>query len=294
MINYSKLKDKWYQDKEIQEHKLDVKFIESYNREDLKDEDKIGNGHDIDDIVSSNQSKKIALVYWGLLRSFDKVYQSHINNIYNVFLKNNIEFKIFSHTWKTNGDKQKVWQQTIDKKQNYEQIKLVDYHKFKIDEQDVFEKNLKFDDYFYKDKWFPGRQRNGEWDPDLLKNHLCALESQKRSFEMVENDNIDFDYVMFLRPDVLFKNKFPIDTIDYLHQNENGILVPNFDSYEGVNDRFAVTNYNYAKYYAKRLDGMVEYRKKHGRIIAEKYTGDIVKKYYKKKDIDFKFNIVRP
>ena len=237
--------------------------------------------------------KKVAIIYFGLLRSYDKVYKSHLNKILNILSKNNIEFKIFLHTWRTINDTQRVWGNNIEKKQNYEQINLMNAYKIKIDNQNNFETKINFSDYFYEDIYNSiGRSPEGEWLPMLIRNHLCALESQKRCFEMVEKEAIDFDYVMFLRPDVLIKNNFPISKLESLKENE--ILIPKFDKNEGLNDRFAVMNYKYAKYYAYRIQELVNYRKNHGRIVSEKYTKYIVKKYFKLKLIKFSFKIIRP
>lgn len=242
-----------------------------------------------------NSKKKVAIIYFGLLRSYDKVYKSHINNIFNVLKKNNIDFKIFVHTWKTKDNTQRVWEKTIAVKQNFDQIKLMNAYKAKIDEQEDFEKNLKFSDYFYQNVWDSiGHDVKGEWLPGLVKNHLCALESQKRCFAMVQNDNTKFDYVMFLRPDVLIKNIFPIDSLQFLNKNNEGILIPNFAHHEGINDRFALMNFNHGKFYANRINELADYRKKHGRIVSEKCTAYIVNKYYIKKLIQFRFDIIRP
>jgi len=246
--------------------------------------------------TTKKQKKSIAILYFGLLRSFDKVYNSHINNIFNILSENNFEYKIFVHTWKTKNDNQRVWEKTIDTKQDYNQINMINPYKSISDDQEEFENNLNFNDYFYQDIWDTiGHSRNGgEWLPGLVKNHLCALESQKRVFKMVTDENINFDYVMFVRPDVKINDKFPINTINYLNDNENGILIPNFANHEGVNDRFAVINYNHSKYYANRIEELADYRKKNGRIVSEKYTGYCVSKYYKKLSIDFNFDIIRP
>ena len=64
--------------------------------------------------------------------------------------------------------------------------------------------------------------------------------------------------------------------------------------FEGVNDRFAVMNYKYANHYAYRIKELANYRKKHGRIVSEKYTKFIVNKYFKKILINFSFKIIRP
>ena len=97
---------------------------------------------------------------------------------------------------------------------------------------------------------------------------------------------------MVLRPDVLIMNKFPINKLKLLKENE--ILIPNFAHNEGVNDRFAVMNYKYAKYYIDRIHELANYRKKYGRIVSEKYTKYIVNKYFKIKLIQFNFDMIRP
>ena len=41
-----------------------------------------------------------------------------------------------------------------------------------------------------------GRTNNqrGEWIPQLLRNHLCALESLKRVYELVDSNENNYDY----------------------------------------------------------------------------------------------------
>ena len=80
-----------------------------------------------------------------------------------------------------------------------------------IENQEEFIDKLDFSKYFYKHIYeTKGHSRKGEWLPYLVKNHLCALESQKRALKMVENENEHFDYVIFIRPDSLFKQKLPV------------------------------------------------------------------------------------
>jgi len=239
--------------------------------------------------------KKVAIVYFGLLRCLDRVYKSHEKYIFDVFKKNNLEYKIFIHTWKTSDGKQMKGDKYVSESQNYEQNKLIKPYKYTIDNQEDFINNIDFDKYFYKDIWDKiGHHKKGEWRPGLIKNHLCALESQKRVIKMVSSTGIDFDYIMFVRPDVMFQYEFPINTIEHLNNYENGILIPNFAHYEGVNDRFAMMNYNYSKYYANRIDEIADFRKTKGRIVSEKYTKYIVKKYYRLCYIEFKFKMISP
>ena len=236
-----------------------------------------------------------AIVYWGLTRSTKKVYKSHFNKIFNILRDNNLTYKIFMHTLKTNDNKQRVWCKINDKNIDYEEYKLLNPDFYKLDNQDNFINTIKMDNFFYKDVWKrKGDSGNGEWLPDLLLNHICALKSQKTALEMVENfvkDGNKFKYVMFIRPDVEFKTPLPIQALD----NKNDIFIPNFDHWEGLNDRFAIIDYNKAYVYGKRIDEMAEFRKRNGRIVAEKYLKFIVKKYkLKLKKINFCFKLIRP
>lgn len=245
---------------------------------------------------TDNKKKKCAIIYFGLLRSAKDVYKSHVTHINNELANENIDYKIFIHTWKTKNDIQKVWGRTINIKQNYEDNKYFNPYKFLIENQEEFIDKLDFSKYFYKHIYdTKGHSRKGEWLPYLVKNHLCALESQKRALKMVENENEHFDYVIFVRPDSLFKQKLPVKKcIDFLNKVKNGIIIPSFGSWEGLNDKFAMMNMSNSTYYANRIDVLPDYRKSFGRIVSEKCTKYIVSKYYKPLLISFHFKTIRP
>lgn len=229
-----------------------------------------------------------AIIYWGMTRSTKKVYKSHFNKIFNILRDNNLTYKIFMHTWKTKNNKQKVWCETNNKNIDYEEYKLLNPDFYKLENQDNFINSINMDNYFYKD------EQNSEWLPGLILNHICALKSQKTALEMVENfvkDGNKFKYVMFIRPDAEFKTPLPIQELD----NKNDIFIPDFAHYEGLNDRFAIINYNKAYIYGKRIDELAEFRKRNGRIVSEKYVKFILEKYkLKLKKINLNFNLIRP
>ena len=158
-----------------------------------------------------------AIVYFGLTRSTKKVFKSHINNVFNQLRYNRLTYKTFMHTWKTSDNKQKVWQNTIEKEIDYDEYKLLYPDFYKIDCQDEFIQTIDMNDYFYKEVWDKeGDKKHGEWLPGLIKNHLCALESMKRGLEMVEEFvkvGNKFKYVMFVRPDVLISSVLPLQQI---------------------------------------------------------------------------------
>jgi hypothetical protein len=228
-----------------------------------------------------------AILYFGLTRSTKKVYGSHIDNVFNILKENNLTYKTFMHTWKTKDNKQKVWLDTIPQEIDYNEYKLLIPDFYKLENQCDFIDNINMDNYYY--------QNTEEWLPQLIKNHLCALESMKRCFEMMEeqmNNGIKFKYIMFIRPDVQIFNPLP------LHQILpciNKISIPNKYHYEGYNDRFAITNYTNGIIYAKRINEIIEFRKGNGRITSEKYLKFIIDKYgIEVNQIDFDFDLIRP
>jgi hypothetical protein len=235
-----------------------------------------------------------AIVYWGLTRSTKKVYESHISLIQNILKQDSKTFKIFMHTWQTKDNKQKVWENVIQQPIDYDEYKLLLPDVYQIDNQEDFLASVNMDNFFYKHIWQRiGHCRQGEWLPGLVTNHICALESMKRGFSLVEKcmkDGVLFKHIMFVRPDVMIHNKFPLHQIV-----SNKINIPNCEHHEGYNDKFAVMNYEHAQLYAKRIDEIAEFRKHHGRIVSEKYTKFIIDKYRIPVNmVDFHFSIVRP
>lgn len=234
-----------------------------------------------------------AIVYFGLTRSTKTVYTSHIERVHNVLKSAGLSYKIFMHTWKTRNNKQKVWGTVCEKEIDYTEYKLLNPDFYKIDMQDDFIESLDMNNYFYKSVWDSKRESGqGEWKPELIKNHLCALESMKRGLCMVEDYmkiGHRFTSILFIRPDVFIENNLPIAQLV-----PDTISIPNFDHFEGYNDRFAIMNYAIAIQYGKRIDEIADFRKHNGRIVSEKYVKFIVNKYKIPVTlIDFKFKIIR-
>lgn len=240
-----------------------------------------------------NHKPRVAICYFGLTRATKKVYKSHFEQLFDVLEANQIEYDVFMHTWYLEG-KQYVWSDTIDAPIDYYEYKLLKPRYYKIDSQDDFTEQLDFGKYFYEDAWQKrGDNRDGEWWPRLILNHLCALESQKRVTDMVIETGNDYDLIMYIRPDVQLKTKFNINWFLVLQPGE--IMIPNFHHFEGYNDRFAILAYETAPLYGKRIGGIADFRKNHGRIVSEKYVKFICDtNNLKTRFIPFYFDIIRP
>lgn len=236
---------------------------------------------------------KVAICYWGMTRSTKLVYNSHIDNLFNILNKNNIYYDTFIHSWKTEDNKNIIWENSIDIPIDYEEYKLLNPNFYTLDNQDDFTKTLNFKDYFNEELYkIHGGDTHHEWRPKLILNHLCALESQKRVYNMVlNNSDTKYDFIIFIRPDVEIFNNFDINWLNFNYD----ITIPNYDHYEGFNDRFCIIPFNNSSKYAERIDEIIEFRKNNGRIVSEKYVKFIINKYYQKVNfINFIMKIKRP
>jgi len=221
-----------------------------------------------------------AICYYGLTRSTQRVYETHFSNVFNVLKNHGLTYKTFIHTWKTQDNKQQIRETVVHQEINYTEYALLNPDVYKLDSQEEFLSTINMDNYFYEDIYeASGNCISGEWIPSLVQNHVCALESQKRSLELAEafmNDGTTFKHVMFIRPDVMIQNKLPVTNI---LANSDALSIPDYGHSEGLNEQFAITNWSLAALYGKRINELTEFRKQNGRIIPEKYVKYIVDKY---------------
>tara|TARA_Y100000389_G_scaffold203960_1_gene254286 strand:- start:9464 stop:10210 length:747 start_codon:yes stop_codon:yes gene_type:complete len=198
--------------------------------------------------------KKCALVYWGLQRSIESIYENH-KKLHKQLDNLNIEYDTYFHSWKLEDtESQRVWLKEINIPIDYNSYKYLKPDKynltFKLDRQKDYSDTINIENYAVRGNWkYSKNNKKG-----LFFNHLCACESLKRSFSMVPENT--YDYVIFIRPDqtVGIKEYELKQILQYLENTENGLCVPNKYSYKGYNDRFAIMNYKYAHYYANRID----------------------------------------
>lgn len=230
-------------------------------------------------------SPKIAICIWGLPRSIRSVYPTQKEFVFDLLDKHNVSYDIYVHTWMTSVNK--VWDWSVDIPLDYGSISLYGAKKVVIEDQEEFLSAIRFEDYYYE------HEKETEWSPQLLKNHLCGLESLKRCVNSCIASNINYDYVMFLRPDALIQSPLPVNELFLNTYPHNSIILPSNNHYEGYNDRFAVMRFEYILMYSHRINHIKEFRKKHGRIVSEKYMKYVVDRYFEPKFVDFYFRLLR-
>jgi hypothetical protein len=226
---------------------------------------------------------KVAILYWGMTRSTRFVYESHHEKLFKPLTDSGASLDIFMHTWHVE-EGNIIWGNTSHIPIEYEEYKLLEPTHYQIDSQDEFLKDLVFSDYY--------REGDGEWLPDLLRNHLCALESQKRVTNLCLNSGVTYDAMVYMRPDVLVVSAL---NPEWLCISPGQIRIPNTFHYCGYNDRFAIVHPESSRLYGCRIDQAKEYRMTHPRIAAEEYIKYILETHFSTiEEIRFNMFIVRP
>lgn len=227
---------------------------------------------------------KVALAFWGLTRSLKYTIESINNKILNKLKENGIDYKIFMHTWIVNS----VYSNTRAKENNIildnEEYKLLNPDYIELTDQDIFKTKIKFNKFrTHKDPW--------KTNYETVNNFICAMFSKSRCTQLIDKCNETFDYIIFLRPDVLYLNDFNINF--FTKVNDNTICIPNFALYSNFNDRFCITNMNTYKLYGYVFYRLFNYSK-HFPLHSETFYYNLMTKYkIKMKKIKFMFHRVR-
>jgi hypothetical protein len=232
------------------------------------------------------KTKRIAVCYWGLPRSIGMVYQSQKEKVFDVLTSHGIEYDVYAHFWQT--DVNRVWDWVVPMPLDYDSVKLLNPKSVQIDDQQAFLDTIKFEEYYYE------HEKDQEWLPHLIRNHLCALESQKRCVNLCLSANVAYDYIMFLRPDALIESFLPVELVFGREEKAvNTIVLPTNNHYEGLNDRFAILRFESVLWYSHRINRIREFRKHNGRIVSEKYVKYVVDGHYLPEYVDFNFRLMR-
>lgn len=95
-------------------------------------------------------------------------------------------------------------------------------------------------------------------DWQSIRNLLHQLLSLKRAWQHIRMFHAQaFDHFVFLRPDLLYLD--PIDVTEVIagFTQPNSIAIPPWQSYDGLNDRFAIADAQAARHYATRIDRVI-------------------------------------
>jgi hypothetical protein len=176
--------------------------------------------------------KTVAVCISGQFRSFDKCLPSIFKNL--ILTNSNYELKFFTSFAKEEN-------KPITIPREFFKISSV----IKIEEDSVLP-DLSYQKSKYK---YQDYQLDGENDTKLIYYQLKQFQSVFNMVKEYEKDNnMTFDYVMRLRPDLEFKSIFNWKSLG------ESIITPSEDHFRGYNDRFAIGPRNLMEVYMNRLN----------------------------------------
>jgi len=193
---------------------------------------------------------KVALCFWGLTRSLKHTINSIQEHILQPLQQAQIEYTIFLHTFTMSTKYHNPRAGEVNMYLDFDEYKLLKPDYIQIDDQDEIKAKIQITKYHsLPDPW--------ESNYICLDNFVCAMYSKKQLGIMVKNSGEQFDYIVYLRPDVRFLNNIDIRYFHNTHQNI--ICTPNFHLFPQLNDRFAILKPCNLKTYSELFNEMYEY-----------------------------------
>lgn len=211
---------------------------------------------------------KVAVGFFGITRSLKFTIESISKNVIRQLEELGYDYKIFLHTYELNNYKNIRTKESSTNMDN-DEYKLLSPDYFLIEKQDLVIENINTKKY---------RTHPDPWNTNYnsVDNFLLGQYSKMKLTNMIEKSQINFDYIMFLRPDVEYLN--PLEHSFFKNVINKTISIPRFGTHPRAkprfNDRFAITNQNTYKIYGKVFDKLFEISKKeilHSETVLTKY-----------------------
>ena len=151
---------------------------------------------------------KIAVCLFGHLRTYKYCCEALNKNLLNLY-----DCDVFMHTWSTvesttvtwHNDKMKENTSTLELKD-----KIVDM--YNLTDIVIEEQQDKSDEFgfAYYDLWYhDGLNKTSIWGINCLNHSI--IESYKLAVKYSKNNNVKYDYIVFIRPDLLLYSEFTIE-----------------------------------------------------------------------------------
>ena len=214
---------------------------------------------------------KIAFAFWGITRSLKFTIQSIHKKIFEILQKNNIEYTIFMHTYKLNSYQNVRTKENVCTVDN-DEYKLLNPDYITIHDQDTIKKQLNLPSYrSFPDPW--------NTNYNSVDNFVLSMYSKQQVTKMIENTNIKYDYIIFLRPDVEYVDNFDIKFLKLA--TNKAICIPNFHLFSKYhfNDRFCISNLKTYKLYGNVFDQLLALSRMQ-ELHSETIIGQLMQKYH--------------
>lgn len=210
---------------------------------------------------------RVAICFWGLNRSTKFTISSIRKQLFFILQRNKISFDVYLHTYAVEGLYFNRRAGEKPARLDNHQWKLIRPHFHRIESQKHVDSMLDLPKY---------RTMGCPWNsPEFqtLNNHIRSLYSLKQVTQMMLARNVPYQYVLFCRPDVIYKTPFSIHFFRGL--NDHSIKLVDYAKFP-VNDRFAICTPSVAKIYGLRFDKAYDYSL-HKPLHSETYLANILK-----------------
>lgn len=200
---------------------------------------------------------RVAVCFWGLCRSTDRVLESIETCIFTPLREAGIVYDTFLHTYKlfrpyTNMRASEIKVQL--KNTNWKLLNPIDAV---VENQDAVDKVLQLSKYrHHGDPWIDDERGFGT-SYTTLDNHIRALWSLKQVTCLWSNTGRPYDAVLYCRPDVRYLTALLPSWIENIQRGV--VLIPDFHLYHGSNDRFAIGHPRDMLVYGMRFDAAFGY-----------------------------------
>lgn len=204
------------------------------------------------DVNADRSNIRVAIGFFGMSRCLSHTYPTIVRHVFDVLDRNNLAYDVF---WST-VNQQYQRNHSYHVRTELSDVELMRPCIFSQLEQSSIQVE-EFEEY-YKSKGlknfgtkYQPRLENSRFDftknqYESVKNVLSAYYSQSWLDKMITThsgvNNIEYDAVLILRPDtaVIADIDLPLH-IDAIRDeaNKNALWIPDFQSYEGYNDRLA-------------------------------------------------------
>jgi hypothetical protein len=197
-------------------------------------------------------TRRVAIVYYGLLRSVQYTMPNIELNVYEPLRKANIEFETYCHNYvfppnfKYNNPRARELNQTLDPEPN---AILKANHYIEDNQLDIM-KSLDLASYrTHGDPWPSSKYQS-------LNNYILALYSRKKithylAEKLTSGQVAPYDYIFFMRSDVIYEAPLPITQLLDLLTRKHMCLIPNFQHHTGLNDRMFIASQDLALRYGQ-------------------------------------------
>ena len=214
---------------------------------------------------------KVALCFWGLCRSTHLTIASIQTHIFDALKHQGIEYDIYCHTYEIHHTYTNVRADEIKCILRNDNWKLLEPTYISLENQDKIDAGLDLESYRTKgDPW--------NYEPYYIPyatfdNHIRALWSLHSVGKLLDKSQTVYDYIVFLRPDVLYLQ--PLLRDYFLHATNETVCIPDFHHFFGSNDRFAICTPHVAKLYSHRFKHAFTYSL-HNQLHAEGFLSDVL------------------